>query len=340
MNFNLITLTLICIAFWSCSSEISSDHVLVTQRVLHQNVVSTTSYDDVFFSQLSSMDSFNELIVASDNQSNIVILNRELELIRHTNIRGGGPGEAVSIMGLTFGQDGIMFYNHEKSVITKVNSEFTLLGEVQTHAICCFSFIYSDYTILSAVNRSNSLFSKITFDRNQSGNSVYEEFNSNFTFDYAQSDINHNQHQILQIDDKIILVGVSHPTLYLFDSNSLELIDKHQYGHFDFLNTSIAFANKIHTDANKPRQIALIVRQSRIYDNYIFLLINTRDGDSLSTNNLLVFELTDQSVQARSVIELAGQDSPKVFRDFVVLPNNRIVAYGLDGSFYDFNFEM
>ncbi len=323
----IVVLSLFGIIISSClkTSKLNPEELIL------KKVKSITQFNDSIF--LSSMvlciDKYKDSILLTDyKQSQIFILNKNLDLISKIGKMGQGPGEMIGSAHFCVSNDKITVINDGKELLSEynlLNQNFskdikfpknlrkTLTTRFFEHDGKIFHSIVSEDSMIVAINKNGF---------------ISNQFGVNSKWDKPKLRMHSSRH-LIKGNQSFFEIGCTLPILqeYSFEGEMLRTFD---------LSTIHDISNQmeIYKKNNQVPNTYFVMIQDVYFDNENIFLLFASEVDGYYCNKIIVIN-TKSKFKHIATYTLSGG---KVYLSFCV-DKNRIIAFnGLNSNIDIYNF--
>jgi len=261
--------------------------------------------DSIFIkTTMGIVESSNQVFINDFDNSRVIALNEDLELIRFIGREGRGPGEITRSTSIHATQDNIYLFNTGSKRFNIYDMEGNFVNDIKNpygNNVLTHFTVYDDVIYFSNNVSEHSI---TAIDKN----GIVHEFGKLYEHLDESQRLTRNTRHILSYEDKIIAVGHSEPIIEMFslDGQKVSTCDlrnsKFLKKTVDILNTK---REKLPSNTTTTFNIFL---KAIIQDNKLLIsFVEYEDQDNTNHDYILVIDLQDSSCEPTELIDISPE---------------------------------
>ncbi|MDE5417930.1 6-bladed beta-propeller [Labilibaculum sp. DW002] len=282
--------------------------------------------DSTYFSDVRGIVASNNKFYFTDYKRNqILILNKDLKLIRTLGSGGKGPGEFIGAAHITIFQDTLYILNDGKQSIEVYDKNkyiSTIKPTISSAYLPNTSFVKNKNGLyLSNVSMGTSIVKLSSLGKIKKIGLVQQYRTKKETYVKNKKHLLNNKENIIAVSDNKLNIEI-------YNSEGV-ILNKLNFENIAILKDRMTLINK-----ETPRENGYyeLISYAYIFNDKLYLLLTTNKGVKVNTNNILEIKINNNNFEITRILSLGKG----WFTSFCVT-ENQILAYdGQNGEMVKF----
>ncbi len=278
---------------YSCNT---TEKDIKIQEITSDKSISMLS-DSSYFSVLQSLVWCNEGLLSSETKrSQVFVMNKDLELISIIGRPGRGPQEMSDINYFCVYKDTIVIKDPGNDRMQFFNFKGNHLGYIQrigtSPAIYLRKFVYENGVFVTTAKSDSAI---IIYNPKTEETT---KFGKRYHFNSAIQNRIRNDRNILKKGNTIISISDNQPFIESYDFQG-NLLKTYNYSRINIIRNELLEISKLNIS---ERSYSVLVADCNIYEDNVFLLINSHKG-GFRCNIVLRF-IYDEDIKLSNIYRL------------------------------------